>query len=93
MMNYECDFSQSEREKYFERMIIAHIESNVKGCKNLRIMLFSLYTITHSLSTSISIGSYPLISWFTVIGFYQLNTNWAIAGFHCHAIENNTSNS
>ena len=69
-------------------MIIAHIESNVKGCKNLHTMLFSLYTITHSLSTSISIGSYPFISWFTVIGFYQLNMNWAIAGFHCHAIEN-----
>ena len=69
-------------------ILIAPIGSNVKGRKNLSTMLFSLYTITRSLSTSISIGSYPFISWFTVIDFYQLNTNWAMAGFHCHAIEN-----
>ena len=69
-------------------ILTAPIESNVKGRKNLSTMLFSLYTITRSLSTSISIGSYPFISWFTVIDFYQLNTNWAMAGFHCHAIEN-----
>ena len=68
-------------------ILIAPIGSNVKGRKNLSTMLFSLYTITHSLSTSISIGSYPFISWFTVVGFYQLNTNWAMAGFHCHSID------
>ena len=44
-------------------ILIAPIGSNVKGRKNLSTMLFSLYTITHSLSTSISIGSYPFISY------------------------------
>ena len=28
MMNYECDFSQSEMEKYFERMIIVLVYSH-----------------------------------------------------------------
>ena len=28
MMNYECDFSQSEMEKYFERMIIILVYSH-----------------------------------------------------------------
>ena len=28
MMNYECDFSQSDMEKYFERMIIVLVYSH-----------------------------------------------------------------
>ena len=28
MMNYDCDFSQSEMEKYFERMIIVLVYSH-----------------------------------------------------------------
>ena len=28
MMNYECDFSQSEMEKYFEQMIIVLVYSH-----------------------------------------------------------------
>ena len=30
MMNYECDFSQSEMEKYFERMIINNYSAKAK---------------------------------------------------------------